>query len=310
MSKYGEFDVQRTERRKCKRANDPNADEDGKREYSYLKCPNCLNEDIEIASGNLKRDKHTVIRDHMSICPSFSGERPAKRSKTTTTTSHNAVMVPFNSTDSVKQSESTEMSAMKKEMAEMKQRMTESEAKHESTNNQLHTVKNVVAQHQGHWGDLARLMGYQPPKDPPFLLDKCQEKLTASSGGSTTLMLEMKDRIIEEKEKMIDSEKAHKDEFIEHYKKQLDEKNKELEKAIRGKEVAEQKAKELQHAAEESTRAAVSASSRADMLQKERDALDAKFKAVLKGNEQAARSHGKHGQSQLSKMQQGHRRTV
>ena len=108
----------------------------------------------------------------------------------------------------------------------------------------------------------------------------------------------------------IDSEKAHKDEFIEHYKKQLDEKNKELEKAIRGKEVAEQKAKELQHAAEESTRAAVSASSRADMLQKERDALDAKFKAVLKGNEQAARSHGKHGQSQLSKMQQGHRRTV
>mgnify|MGYP006144679831 CR=1 FL=1 len=81
MSKYGAFDVVRTERLKCKRVNDPHADEEGMREYSYLKCPHCNNEVIEIASSTMERQKFAVIRDHMLICPSFTGERPPKRGK-------------------------------------------------------------------------------------------------------------------------------------------------------------------------------------------------------------------------------------
>jgi len=87
MSKYGDFEVVRTARLKCKRANDPNADAEGMRVYTYLKCPHCNTEDLEIASDNLKRDQHTVIRDHMLICPPFTGERPSKRGKNTTSQS-------------------------------------------------------------------------------------------------------------------------------------------------------------------------------------------------------------------------------
>jgi hypothetical protein len=82
MSKYGEFEVVRTERRKCKRANDPHADEEGMRVYTYLKCPHCHSQNIEIATTNLDTQKRSVIRDHMLICPSFTGERPPKRNKT------------------------------------------------------------------------------------------------------------------------------------------------------------------------------------------------------------------------------------
>tara|TARA_Y100000766_G_C18621056_1_gene466132 strand:+ start:37 stop:627 length:591 start_codon:yes stop_codon:yes gene_type:complete len=82
MGKYGEFEVVGYERRKCKRTKDPNADEEGMREYSILRCPHCHSNDIEIATANLKTQKRSVIRDHMLTCPSYMGERPPKRNKT------------------------------------------------------------------------------------------------------------------------------------------------------------------------------------------------------------------------------------
>lgn len=201
MSKYGEFEVVGTVRRKCKRINDPNADQDGMREYSVLKCPHCRNETIEIANDNIQKQKYTVIRDHILACPSYTGERPQKRGKPASDTS---------------------------EIDDLKQRMTESEVKHESTkaqldwtnsqldwtNSHLETVKTVVAQHQVHWGDLARVMGYEPPMEPPFLLDKCRElrrlQLTNPEGAynehqkNMALILEQKDMVIKEKTLMLE----------------------------------------------------------------------------------------------------------
>ena len=114
----------RTERHKCKRANDPNADEEGMREYSYLKCTHCNNEDIEVASDNVYKQKYTVIRDHMTVCPSFTGERPAKRGKTTattsTTTSTAMVVTPV---------KTTELAELEYKMATLKQKMADSEKK-------------------------------------------------------------------------------------------------------------------------------------------------------------------------------------
>jgi len=83
MSKYGEFDVVRTERRTPPKTTDSNVDKDGMREYSFIKCPHCNKNDIEIVSSNMDKQKYTVIREHIIVCPSFSGERPVKRSKTT-----------------------------------------------------------------------------------------------------------------------------------------------------------------------------------------------------------------------------------
>ena len=81
MSKYGEFNVVRTERRKPKKTSDRNVGEDGMRDYSILRCPHCTSEDIEIATANLDTQRHPVIRDHMLICSGYMGERPTKRTK-------------------------------------------------------------------------------------------------------------------------------------------------------------------------------------------------------------------------------------
>ena len=81
MSKYGDFKVVRTERRVPKKATDPNVDADGMREYSFLKCPHCQTEDIELLTCALAYNKSVVTRDHIAICPAYTGERPVKRCK-------------------------------------------------------------------------------------------------------------------------------------------------------------------------------------------------------------------------------------
>jgi DNA repair exonuclease SbcCD ATPase subunit len=81
MSKYGDFKVVRTERRTPKKATDPNVDADGMREYSFLKCPHCYVESIEILSSALRTGKSLVVQEHIAVCPSYAGERPVKRCK-------------------------------------------------------------------------------------------------------------------------------------------------------------------------------------------------------------------------------------
>lgn len=78
MSKYGEFYVVRTERHRPKKLTN-NVDEDGMRDYSFLKCPHCQKGDIEILTCNLVTQKYAVIRDHMMICTEYNGIRPVKR---------------------------------------------------------------------------------------------------------------------------------------------------------------------------------------------------------------------------------------
>ena len=123
MSKYGDFEVVRTERRVPKKATDPNVDADGMREYSFLKCPHCKTEDIIIASLNLKIQKHATIREHVAVCPSYTGERPVKRCKEKKESTALVVRAPTASPES----ESTGISleekfrSLQKEMADLKQ---------------------------------------------------------------------------------------------------------------------------------------------------------------------------------------------
>ena len=98
--------------------------------------------------------------------------------------------------------------------------------------------------------------------------------------------------MIEQKDALIAAERAHKEEFVKEYKSQLDAKDVELTKAIEEKEVATKRV-------QEAVNTLVSASNRADKLQRERDAIKSKFDAALKGHEQAMRNHGKHGSSQV-----------
>jgi len=314
MSKYGEFEVVRTVMLKCKRANDPNADANGMREYSYLKCPHCKTEDLEIATTNLFRAKCSAIKDHIVTCPSFTGERPAKRgnaaSRAATSTAMSTAMV----TVPIK---TDEFAKLKAEMAILTQKMEDSEQEKEEMKRKDvekdRRLENLESKTSLYDSVLEAVMpSLALPLTAPVEIAKITLRDAAIKDlAHQTLALpapidvvsrEMHTAMIEQKDAMIASEKAHREEFNGFYQKQLDEKNSELEKAIFEKQTAEKQTKELQQAADESAKTAASASSRADRLQKERDAFKVKFDASLKGHEQSVRNHGKHGQSMLAKL--------
>jgi len=327
MSKYGEFEVVGTARLKSKRSNDANVDEEGMREYSYLRCPHCLVEDLQILTANVCKQKYTVIRDHMVVCPSFTGERPTKRGKPSSTS---AVVMPS-------------LPNQHQEIVDLKQRMADVEVKHETkviqlesqletTNAQLDTVKNVVAQHHMHWGDLARLMGYELPKDPPFLLNKCRElrqlqlthpeEVLLDYKKNAVQLLEQKDTVIQQQGVLLEQKDATLDQerkIIEDYKSQLATKDSELSQTIENKNQAEKHRNEAERHMDEVIRQVTSLSTRADRLQKERDVLRAKYDAVLKGHEQTVQNRGKHDAGMLkgkpseflqTSLEQAHRQSM
>jgi len=78
---YPDWHVKRTERLPSK-INGAKAESDGMREYSYFECVHC-NGDVGILSEHLKKNKKSTIDAHLTVCPSFTGERPSKRSNTT-----------------------------------------------------------------------------------------------------------------------------------------------------------------------------------------------------------------------------------
>ena len=313
MSKYGEFEVVRAEMLKCKRANDPNADANGMREYSYLKCPHCNTGAIEIATTNLFRQKFSAIKDHIVICPSYTGERPTKRGKTATTTTSEvnstALVVAPIKTNELAELEAKvavltqKMADSEKEKEEMKRRDVEKDRRLENLESKTCLYDSVL---EAVMPSLA-LPLTAPVENAKITLREAAIKdiaprSLALSEQVDVVSREMHTAMIEHKDAMIATEKAHKEEFNDLYKKQLEDKNSELQKAISEKEAAEKKTKELQQATDESAKTAASASSRADRLQKERDAFKAKFDASIKGHEQSVRNHGKHGQSMLAKL--------
>ena len=113
----------------------------------------------------------------------------------------------------------------------------------------------------------------------------------ALSRSTDVISREMHTAILEQKDEMIAIEKERREEMkdtIVKYKKEL--------------EVKEMEVLEARKAAQEANQTATSLSTRADRLQKERDTLNAKYNAALKGHEQSSLNHGKHGQSMLAKL--------
>jgi len=326
MSKYGGFEVVRTERLKCKRVNDANADEEGMREYSYLKCPHCNTEDIEIASDNVYKQKYTVIRDHILICPSFAGERPPKRGKGTATTSATAstamVVIPVK-TDELAELKA-EMAAFKQKVADEKEEMTRKEEemrrKDEEKDRRLENLESKTSLYD------SVLEAVMPSLVLPLTAPMENAKITLRDAAMKdiasrplalpapedvisrdlhTAMMEQKDAMIEQKDLQIATEKERREEMkgvIDKYKGELEAKDSELSKTKQEKEKAEADKKEAELRAHEACKTWTSLSTRTARLQKERDALDAKYKAALKGHEQSVRNHGKHGQSMLAKL--------
>jgi len=122
-----------------------------------------------------------------------------------------------------------------------------------------------------------------------------------------TAMIEHKNAMIEQKDAMIAVEKERREELkeahvqaLESYKKELQVRDSELAKTMQEKEQADKRA-------QEANKTATSLSTRVDRLQKERDAINAKYNAALKGHEQSVRNHGKHGLSPLSRSKIGMR---
>jgi len=140
MSKYGDFKVVRTERRTPKQSGDPNADADGMREYSFLKCPHCLNEDIELLTCALAYNKSVVTRDHIAVCPSYTGERPVKRCKA-------VKLVPYSNNEVQNRLLKAEQEAAKnqQELTKVKQEAAEQQDKIERLENKVKEQERLLA---------------------------------------------------------------------------------------------------------------------------------------------------------------------
>tara|TARA_Y100000768_G_scaffold382975_1_gene364290 strand:- start:154 stop:1182 length:1029 start_codon:yes stop_codon:yes gene_type:complete len=309
---YADWHVKRSGRLPSKKS-DARADSDGMREYSWFECVYCKGE-VSILSEHLKKNKKTTIDAHLTTCPSFSGERPVKRGKSTiahsTVSNSTALVVAHNNRD--------ELAELKSEMEMVKKKMAESEHKVESQQKEIKGLQDKTGLYD------SVLEAVMPSLHLPLTAPVEYAKITLREAAikdiatnsltvqatADVIPRDLHIAMIEQMDAMVASEKAHKEEFIQEYKKQMDEKTSELEKAISEKDAAYRKTMELQKAMEESATTMTSLSNRAARLQKERDVLDAKYKAALHGHEQAVRSHGKHGQSELSKLQQGQKRAM
>ena len=329
MSKYGEFKVVRTERHKCKRSNDPSADEEGMRVYTYLKCPHCNTEDLEIATDNLKRDKHTVIRDHMLVCQSFTGERPPKRNKSIITSpmaASTAMVVAPNTKD--------EFEELNAKVAVLTQKMTESEQEKEEMKQEMKGQQQEIRGLQDktclYDGVLAAVM---PSLLLPLTAPEQQAQLSIREAAIKDIrprslalmaptdvipmsmhmeMIGQKDTTIEQQNTTIDQQNTtigQRDETIaedkqamEDYKKQLQTKDGEIAIVIQEKQDADKVSQQANKMVQEANKMVTSVTSRAERLQKERNALQSKFDALLKGKE--SRDRKRPGKSLLGESQE------
>jgi hypothetical protein len=267
---YGAFEVVRTERQKPKRAM-ISADEDGLREYSFLKCPHCLTEDIEILSSSMSKNKQHVMRDHLSVCPDFKGELPNKRSKV----SENGVSVI--STISV----SKDTKSLQDRIADLEHANVAINNKLDSTQACLNATNQVVAQHQVWWSDAATALGFQPPQEPSFLVCKIRELQTARTDSSSTSL------VLSEKQAMLDQ----KDVLIEQQRMQIDQVTSRLTK--------------LENERDEYLKTAHNATSTASRLQKEIERLkkeSSTLEQTLRGQMKRDQARAQHEKSLLRKV--------
>jgi len=292
MSKYGDFEVVRTERRVPKKATDPNVDADGMREYSFLKCPHCKTEDIIIASLNLKVQKHATIREHIAVCPSYMGERPTKRckeKKESTALVLKSPVVPSVDGEPVNMSIEDQLLALKNKV----------EGQQQQIEGQQQEIKGLQDKATLYDGVLAAVMPSltlpltAPQEKAMLTLREAAMKDIAPRGMALALTStmdvvprEMHTAMLEQKDELIAVEKERREEMrgtLEDYKRELEVKDTELSKALSEREAAVSRQREVEEEMrvklQEANNTATTASSRADRLLKERDALKAKVDA-------------------------------
>jgi len=305
MKRYEEFEVVRTARLKCKRANDRNADDQGMRVYSYLKCPHCNVEVVVIPTASLQKQKYSAIKDHLRTCEVYKyngGPVVPRRSAKST------VLV-------VTSQQMSEVEKLRAEMVEMKQEIKELQDKTCLYDSVLEAVMPSLALPLTAPEDAAKItLRAAAIKDitPPTL--SLQVSTDMISKELHSAMIEHKNEMIEQKDVQIANEKERREELkeahilaLENYKNELEAKDSELSKTKREKERADQEKDEVDKRMHEVSKTVTSLSTRADRLQRERDAINAKYNAALKGHEQSVRNHGKHGLSPLSRSKIGMR---
>jgi len=218
---YSDWVVDREELKPIKRRNNCNDPE--KRMYSIFKCKYC-NIDFDVATEFLSKYKKRCIDSHLSICKSYTGERPAKRNKIAMN-SHTVTIPSVTMTTTVVPVSNTQQSSrieqLEKEMAE---------------------VKGMVAQHHIYWGCVATSFGYTPPQDPPFLIDKIRELKQQQPilleykeiAYENKKIIELKNEEIQQKNKELELDKEHIKRIeleIAESNKKVDELTQELKKA-------------------------------------------------------------------------------
>lgn len=312
MDKYPEFVITRNEMRQCKRSNDVHADKNGCRSYSIMPCPHGCLVELVVASNSITHSKANAVRDHLVICPNFTGERPAKRGKPS---EKSTALVPFtcNHPHHDKQSQ---------EWEDMKHRMSEMESKLGHTEDKLDVTLKVVAQHHIWWQRGAELVGLQPPQDPPVILDAL--KLLRDQSASTTLgMTSDSTRLLEQHEtfKLMLSQKddtiSQKDVMMSEYKANLEQKtteNSELKLELDNERIHVEK---MRKEVEAASRASVEASKReAEKMEalaaskKREEVLNSKYKESLRSLEKVTKNHKQIGKSLLSHAQQAQKSYV
>ena len=268
--------------------------------YIPITCPHCKAVFVDIKETDIKTNKASKCLNHLRLCEAFKGSDAVQK----------------------KTQVADEIAELKEQMAEMKQTMAASEQEKiemkQTWENQQYEMKQEIKGLQDKSGLYDSVLeAVMPSLVLPLTAPVERAKMTlreAAIKDVTPLPLtlsapvdaipkEIHITMIEQKDAQVAQEKAHKEEIAKIYKEQLDAKDSELIKANQEKDTANRRA-------QEANQTATSLSSRADRLQKERDALYAKYNAALKGHEQAVRVHGKHGSSQLSKLQQGQKRAL
>ena len=275
--------------------------------YIPIACPHCKVMFVEIKEADIKTSKASKCLKHLRVCEVFKekgGEVAPKRSMTTSTA---MVLIP---------EKRSEVETLRAEMAEMKQEIKGLQDKTGLYDSVLTAVLPSL-----------QLPLTAPEENAKITLRQAAMKditplalpapIDVVPKAMHTAMIEQKDQMLAtEKERREELKEAH-TQALEKYKKVLEAKESELnntkyekEQAVKNKNVADLRALEASRTAQEASNTVVSLSTRTEELQRERDALKYKYNAMLKGHEQAVRNYGKHGSSQLSKLQQGQKRAI
>jgi len=262
------------------------------REYSCMRCPWCFAENIETISEHFQKNKHMAIRDHMAICPAYTGDdRPPKRQKPvdkgdkSDKSDKSVTLAPISfaiptptiisyTVNQVPNSSNTEdgLDDLKRQIDQLKRDNNATKANLDRTNAILETTNSIVAQHQVWWGDAACALGIAPPLDPPLLVHKIKELRQTRADvhlqqKQTMLMIESSNKLIQQKDTVIADQKR----LIEEDKQRLREGTERLKKLEAERDAASAAAQEAQKRANEANRTARVAVEKVQNLQIEID---------------------------------------